>query len=127
MLNESVPKTKRFLPFRERRRSFRTSFVTGGMPVVCERGSRLLISKGDALGGHGMFLFTGGKYPIGTIVTLHLGMPHRSLSVQAAVRSARPGGIGLEFVELDDDLAQKLLCRISQRNNRNKKGQRLVS
>lgn len=89
-LNESVPKTKRSLPFPERRRSFRTCFATGGMPVVCERGSRLLISKGDALGGHGMFLFTGGGYPIGTVVTLHLGMPRRSLSVQAAVvRAAR--------------------------------------
>lgn len=126
-VSQGVTKTKSFLRPPERRRSFRTSFATGGMPVVCERGSRLLISKGDALGGHGMFLFTGGEYPIGTVVTLHLGMPRRPLSVQAAVRSARPGGIGLEFVELDDELAQKLRHWISQRNNRTKKTQGLLS
>lgn len=120
-VNEAVAKMKSFLPFPERRRSFRMSFATGGVPVVCERGSRLLMSKGDALGGHGMFLFTGGDYPIGTVVTLHLGIPRRPLSVQAAVRSARLGGIGLEFVELEDDLAQKLHRWITQRNNRNNK------
>ena len=120
-LHEGGVKTKGFSPFQERRRSFRASFATGGMPVVCERGSRLLISKGNAMGGHGMFLFTRGEYPIGTVVTLHWGMSRRQVSVQAAVRSARPGGIGLEFVELNDDLAQKLGRWISERGNRSKK------
>jgi hypothetical protein len=88
--------------FAEQRRSLRVT-VHHGVPVICECGSQVLLSKANALGERGAFVFTTNPSPIGSTVVLELGFAPRA-RVQGRVRYAVPQqGMGVEFVDLDTD------------------------
>jgi len=86
----------------DQRRSARLTLPKGGIPVVCHRGSRLLLSKANALGESGAFVFTTSPFPLGSSFTLEFG--GHQIRVHARVRCALPLlGMGVEFLALSDE------------------------
>jgi uncharacterized protein (DUF2062 family) len=92
----------------ERRRSNRVTLRRGGVPVICQRASQVLLSKANALGEFGAFVFTSKPLPIGTIFALELGFELK-VHVPARVRSILISkGMGVEFIALDEDSRNRL-------------------
>jgi len=92
----------------DQRKSVRLTLPKGGIPVVCHRGSRVLLSKANALGERGAFIFTTRPFPLGSSFTLEFAADHK-ISVHARVRCALPAlGMGVEFLTLSDESKSRL-------------------
>jgi hypothetical protein len=102
-------------PALDQRKSVRLTLPKGGTPVVCQRGSRVLLSKANALGERGAFIFTTSPFPLGSSFTLEFGLHH--IRLHARVRSTLPAlGMGVEFFALTDaskSLLQHWLSSVS--------------
>ena len=97
-------------PAIDQRKSVRRNLPQGGIPVICQRGSRVLLSKANGLGERGIFIFTTSPFPVGSSFTLEFGTPHE-IRVFARVRSTLPAlGMGVEFLALSEE-SQALLHR----------------
>jgi PilZ domain len=104
----TAPSVARFLGATERRRSVRVVLRRGGVPIICQCGPQVLLSKANALGEFGAFIFTSKPAPIGSIFALELGFELK-VHVPAQVRSIHPSnGMGVEFIALDEDSRNRL-------------------
>jgi hypothetical protein len=98
----------RFLRATERRRSVRVALPKGGVPVICQRGSQVLLSKANGVGEFGAFIFTSKPLRIGSIFALELGFELK-VHVPAQVRSMLTArGMGVEFIALDEESRNRL-------------------
>jgi hypothetical protein len=103
-----APSVARILAATERRRSTRVALRRGGVPVICQRGSQVLLSKANALGEFGAFIFTSKPLPVGSVFALELGFDLK-VHVPAQVRSILTSkGMGVEFIALDEDSKGRL-------------------
>jgi hypothetical protein len=104
----TTPSVARFPGATERRRSVRVTLRRGGVPVICQRSSKVLLSKANALGEFGLFVFTSRPLPIGSIFAMELGFDLK-VRVPARVRSILISkGMGVEFIALDEDSKNRL-------------------
>jgi hypothetical protein len=103
-----VAKFAKLLSAAERRRSPRVTLRKGGLPVICRRGSQILVSKANGLGEFGAFVFTSRPFPVGSSFALELGF-HSNVHVPARVRSiSTSNGMGVEFEVTDEDSRNRL-------------------
>jgi hypothetical protein len=103
-----APSVARFLGATERRRSARAALRKGGVPVICQCGAQVLLSKANDLGEFGAFIFTSKPSPVGSIFALELGFELK-VHVPAQVRSILASkGMGVEFIALDEDSRNRL-------------------
>jgi hypothetical protein len=92
----------------DRRKSVRVTLPKGGVPVACYRGPRVLLSKANALGERGAFIFTTSPFPLGSSFTLEFAVAH-NLRLHARVRCTIPSlGMGVEFLTLNDESKSRL-------------------
>jgi len=99
----AAPSFSRPSPGVDQRKSVRVTLPKGGIPVVCQRGSRVLLSKANALGARGAFVFTTSPFPLGSSFILEFGGVHK-ICVQARVRCTIPSlGMGVQFLTLSDE------------------------
>jgi len=81
-----------------------------GIPVTCERGSRVFVSKGNALSQRGLFVCTDKPFPQGTPLAITLGLGPSRVHVHATVRRVAENGMGLVFTRVDS-LARTQIAR----------------
>jgi hypothetical protein len=116
----TAPSFTRSLDSVDQRKSSRVYLRRGGVPVICQHGSQVLLSKANALGMRGAFVFTSNPFPVGSVFTLELGFAPK-IQVDARVRSAVSSvGMGVEFITLDNDSKSRLVkwmdtARVQQR------------
>lgn len=92
----------------DQRKSIRLTLPKGGIPVACHRGSRVLLSKANALGERGAFIFTTSPFPLGSSFTLEFAVAH-NFRFHARVRCTIPSlGMGVEFLALSDESKARL-------------------
>lgn len=92
----------------DQRKSVRVTLPKGGIPVACHRGSRVLLSKANALGERGAFIFATSPFPLGSSFTIEFAVAH-NLCFHARVRCTIPSlGMGVEFLTLSAESKSRL-------------------